>query len=148
MIKAKAEVRDAIRNLLNLIEKRDNLRIASRRAYYSLDISSKQTAASTIKQVVAREREAVEARLASLAKLEAAADKIDVTKDVDDFCDQYARDEDTLVLYSQALQLIGNISEEQKKGIVSWCPVEPSATDVATVVAAAHQASVQSVDQR
>jgi hypothetical protein len=41
LLRAKSEVRDSIRTLLNLIETRDNLLIASRRAYYSLDVSNK-----------------------------------------------------------------------------------------------------------
>lgn len=122
LFKAKSEVRDAIKSLLNLIETRDNLRIASRRAYYSLDVSAKGMISSTIKQLVARERESLDARHESLKKLEVAAGKIDVVSDIESFCDRFAREEDTLVLYSQALLLIGNISEEQKKGRSSWNP--------------------------
>lgn len=122
LIRAKSDVRDAIRNLLKLVETRDNLRIASRRAYYSLDVSSKGVISETIKQLVERERESLDARHEALKKLEAAAEKINVGRDLDAFCDQFAREEDVLVLYSQALLLIGSISEEQKKGISSWNP--------------------------
>lgn len=130
LLKAKSEVRDAIRNLLNLIETRDNLLIASRRAYYALDVSSKGMVAETIQQLAARERESLDARHEALKKLEAAASKIDVHKDVDAFCDRFSREEDTLVLYSQALLLIGSISEEQKKGLASFRPGRVNAVNL------------------
>ena len=146
LLKAKSDVRDAIRNLLNAIETRDNIRLASRRAFYSLDMECKDRIADTLKQIVMRERESLEAREASLRRLEACVADINVKQDVESFCNRFAREEDTLMLYSQALLLIGNISEEQKKGVASWNPVEPSASDIATVVAAAHHASSHATD--
>jgi hypothetical protein len=92
---------------------------------------------SALRALVQRERESIEAKEQALQKLEAALAQVDVEKDVDDFAESFAREDDALVQCSQALSLIGDISEEQMKGIKSWNPIEPDATDIAAVVAAA-----------
>lgn len=137
LVKANVEVRDSIKLLLRSIENRDSIQVASRRAYKTLNVDCRTAATSALRALVQRERESIEAKEQALQKLEAALAKVDVEKDVDDFAESFAREDDALVQCSQALSLIGDISEEQMKGIKSWNPIEPDATDIAAVVAAA-----------
>jgi hypothetical protein len=130
-------VRESIKVLLRNIETRDSIQVASRRAYKTLNVECKSAVTSALRTLVQRERESIEAKEQALQKLEAALAKVDVEKDVDDFAESFAREDDALVQCSQALSLIGDISEEQMKGIKSWNPIEPDATDIAAVVAAA-----------
>ncbi len=141
IIRANAEVREAIRTLLRMIETRDHIQVASRRAYRALDHEVKTVVSDTLRNLVAREKESISARERALLKLEKAVEAVDTKKDIDEFSERYAREEDTLMLYSQALSLIGDISEEQQKGIRSWSPTEADASDVAAVVAAANTAA-------
>ena len=141
--RANTEVRDAIRSLLRMIDTRDNIQIASRRAYRALNEDCKSSIRDVLRGVVHREKEALAAREQCLLKLEEAVERIDITKDIDEFAERYAREDDTLMLYSQALSLIGDISEEQVKGIRSWSPTEADANDVAAVVAAAQSSSLK-----
>ena len=108
--KSDKEIKEGIQNLLRVLGLRDQVLIASRRAYQKLDKDCKKTVALTFRKLIVREREAAAARESVLAKLESAVNNINVEDDFEDFIMQHRQGEDSsLQCCVQALTVLGDL---------------------------------------
>lgn len=104
------DIKDGIQCLLKALTARDQILVASRRAYQKLDKDCKKMVAITFRKLIIREREAAAARETVLAKLESAVDAIDVDADLEDFIMQHRQgDEGSLHCCGQALMVLGDL---------------------------------------
>lgn len=104
------DIKDGIQCLLKAITARDQILVASRRAYQKLDKDCKKMVAITFRKLIIREREAAAARETVLAKLESAVDAIDVDADLEDFITQHRQgDEGSLHCCGKALMVLGDL---------------------------------------
>ena len=108
--KSDKDIKEGIQNLLKALYAKDQVLVASRRAYQKLDKDCKKAVAVTFRKLIIREREAATARETVLAKLESAVDEIDVDGDLTDFIVQHRQgDEGSLHLCVQALKVLGDL---------------------------------------
>ena len=108
--KSDKEIKEGIQNLLRVLGLRDQVLLASRRAYQKLDKDCKKTVALTFRKLIVREREAAAARESVLAKLESAVNNINVDDDFEDFIMQHRQGEDcSLQCCVQALTVLGDL---------------------------------------
>lgn len=120
------DIKDGIQSLLNALTARDQILVASRRAYQKLDKECKKMVAVTFRKLIIREREAAAARETVLAKLESAVDAIDVDADLEDFIMQHRQgDEGSLHCCRQALMVLGDL-------VPSEAPAVPDSADPPT----------------
>ena len=108
--KSDKDIKEGIQNLLRVLGLRDQVLIASRRAYQKLDKDCKKAVALTFRKLIVREREAAAARESVLAKLESAVDNINVEDDFEDFIMQHRQsEENSLQCCVQALTVLGDL---------------------------------------
>jgi hypothetical protein len=126
------DIKDDIQCLLKALTARDQILVASRRAYQKLDKDCKKMVAITFRKLIIREREASAARETVLAKLECAVDAIDVDADLEDFIMQHRQgDEGSLHCCGRALMVLGDL-----------VPLEaPNASESADITSAAKSRS-------
>ena len=104
------DIKEGIQNLLKALYARDQVLVASRRAYQKLDKDCKKAVAVTFRKLIIREREAATARETVLAKLESAVDEIDVDNDLADFIIEHRQDDEgSLHCCVQALKVLGEL---------------------------------------
>lgn len=104
------DIKDGIQCLLKALTARDQILVASRRAYQKLDKDCKKMVAITFRKLIIREREAAVARETVLSKLESAVDAIDVDADLEDFITQHRQgDEGSLHCCGKALMVLGDL---------------------------------------
>lgn len=106
------EIREDVRALLHAISNRDQVLMASRRAYQKLDRECKKALANTLRRMIAREKDVQLARESTLSKLEAAVEEIDVDGDMSDFIARFKCPEGNLVLSSRALSILNDLMPE------------------------------------
>jgi hypothetical protein len=138
MFRAEKDVREDVVALLRVLRNKDQVLLASRRAHQKLDKQCKQTVQQTLKKMLAREREACEAKVETLRKFETAVEDIDVDHDIHDFIEKYVTNEGCLVLQSQALSIMGDLNPSDSD--LSPSPLSPSsarnnASSPSTVIA-------------
>lgn len=108
--KHEREIKDDVRALLRAIANRDQMTSASRRAYQTLDRTTKKTIFGVIKQITIREREAQIAREVALVALEEAVRQYSIEEDEEDFITRYSSDADCFMQSSQALNILGDLA--------------------------------------
>jgi hypothetical protein len=126
------DIKDDIQCLLKALTVRDQILVASRRAYQKLDKDCKKMVAITFRKLIIRERESSAARETVLAKLECAVDAIDVDADLEDFIMRHRQgDEGSLHCCGRALMVLGDL-----------VPLEaPNASESADITSAARSRS-------
>ena len=107
--KYEREIKDDVRTLLRAIANRDQMTSASRRAYQTLDRTTKNTILSVVKKITERERQTQVAREAALVALEEAVLQYSVEGDEEDFIGRYSSDNDCFMQSSQALNILGDL---------------------------------------
>ena len=108
--KHEKDVRDGVNQLLAAIATRDQVLAASRRAFQQLNRECKLVLSTTLRKLVDREREALAARQVVVDKLQSAVEGLDEVSDEEDFIREYSDDRRGLVLCSQALRMLGDVT--------------------------------------
>lgn len=124
--KYEREMKEESRNLLRVLNSRDHILSASRRAYQTLDMKCKKSVITSLKKLVVRERESNNARNAVLEKLELTIDNVDIDADLMDFIATHTTPDDGLVLQSQALSMLADLNIIDKKIDSSSPPIQQS----------------------
>jgi hypothetical protein len=116
------EIKDDIRAISRALTVRDEVMVASRKAYQNLDRDCKRAIGQSLKKLITRERETNAARNAILDKLEATVNSFDVEGDITEFIITSRQPDSALILQSQALNILGdlnpNIDRNSKLNIV------------------------------
>ncbi len=111
-LKYEKELRDDINSLLKAIAHRDQVLSATRRAFQKLDRECKRAIHYTLKKVLDKELESLEAQKAAIENFSKAVEVVNVEEDVDSFVQNYNHEDGALVLNSQALNLLGDLIPE------------------------------------
>lgn len=116
IIRYESEIRDDIRNLLQILSDRDQVWLASRKAFQALDYNCKKVLSDTLKKLVEVERHTNDARHETLAKFEQSITNLNVNNDVLDFVVKASSRSPpkSLVLHSQALSFLDDIARNKK----------------------------------
>jgi chromosome segregation ATPase len=104
------DIKDDIRGISRALAARDEVLLASRRAFENLDRDCKRAIGSSLKKLISRERETNAARNAVLDKLESTIDKFDVEGDITEFILSSREPDGALILHSQALNILGDLN--------------------------------------
>jgi hypothetical protein len=113
------EIKDDIRGISRAMAARDEVLVASRKAFQTLDRDCKRAIGQSLKKLVVRERETNAARNAILDKLESAIDDFDADNDINEFILSRRDPDNALVLHSQALNILGDLNSSMDlKGIM------------------------------
>lgn len=113
ILKSQKDIKEGVLHLLRVLGIRDQVLIASRRAYQKLDKDCKKAVASTFRKLIIREREAAAARESVLMKLENAVNNINVEVDFEDFIMQHRQgEESSLQCCVQALTVLGSLQQQ------------------------------------
>lgn len=105
------DIKDDIRGISRALTARDEVLLASRKAFENLDRDCKRVIGSSLKKLISRERETNAARNAVLDKLEDTIDKFDVDSDITEFILTSREPETALILHSQALNILGDLNQ-------------------------------------
>ena len=103
------EIKEDIRNLTKALAVRDQVHIASKRAFQTLDKECKTAISNSLKKLIIRERESNYIRNAILDKLENSVDTMNVDADISDFILTTRDPENALILQSQALNILNDL---------------------------------------
>lgn len=140
--KYEKELRDDINTLLKAIAHRDQVLSATRRAFQKLDRECKRAIHYTLKKVLDKELDSLEAQKAAIENFSRAVEVVNVEEDVDSFIQNFNHEEGALVLSSQALNLLGDLipeivlaeSRNSTASPVTTSPQSPLETPAAVIV--------------
>lgn len=113
ILRYEKEMSEEIRGLLRSISNRDQVLLASRKAFQKLDRECKRAIYYTLRKILDKEKDSFEIHKLAIDKLDKTLQKVDIETDLHLFIKQHQHEENSLILNSHALSLLSDLIPHQ-----------------------------------